>query len=263
MVVKHYLKVYRQLAIYNFSSLVASRLDFMTLVAGKFLRMGFLFLFILGIFEFIPDLAGYTKGEVILFFAFFNLLDLLVQIFFFRGFWFLQDYVRSGEFDKILTYPISPIFLVAFKITDWMDVITLVPTVGLFVYALSYGGSLTLTAAVCSSLLVVSALLVAFGFCLFVASVTFYTTKMGNLWWLYRDLAAVARFPLNIFPPLLVVGLTFLVPIGVIFNWPARALLGELSWLGVTVSFTLAVFWLGVGKWFWDFSIQRYSSASS
>ena len=76
--------------------------------------VGFMFLLILGIFEFVPSLAGYAKGEVVLFFAFFNLVDLLAQIFFFRGFWFLQEYVQSGEFDKILTYPVSPFFFNSF-----------------------------------------------------------------------------------------------------------------------------------------------------
>lgn len=260
---KHYLKVYKQLAIYNFSSLVASRLDFFTLLAGKFLRMSFLFIFILGVFEVLPDLAGYTKGEVVLFFAFFNLVDLLVQVFFFRGFWFLQDYVQSGEFDKILTYPINPIFLTAFKITDWMDVVTLVPAVGLLMYGLSQTGGVGGTGGIGSLLLVFTGLATAFGFCLFLSGITFYTTKMGNVWWLFRDLAAMARFPLAIFPTAFAALVTYIVPIGIIFNWPAKAMLGQLSLWQFALALALAVFWVILGKKFWDFSIKRYSSASS
>lgn len=260
---KHYLRIYKQLAIYNFSSLVASRLDFVTLILGKLLRMGLIFLFILGIFEAVPSLAGYSKGEVVLFFAVFDLIDLLVQIFFFRGFWFLQEYVQSGEFDKILTYPISPIFLTAFKITDWMDFMMLVPAFGLLVYAVSLIEPIGLVRAAGAALLVLTGLVVAFGFCLFLSALTFYTTRLSNVWWLYRDLAAMARFPLSIFPTLLVGVLTYLIPIGVIFNWPAKAFLGEVGLVGYVGGVVLGIGWVVLGKKFWDFSLKRYSSASS
>ena len=260
---KHYLKIYKQLAIYNFSALVASRLDFFTLLIGKFLRMGFLFVFILGIFEFIPDLAGYTKGEIVLFYAFFNLLDLFVQIFFFRGFWFLQEYVQTGEFDKILTYPISPIFLTAFKILDWMDVVTLLPASALLCYGLLLNGGIGGLGGIGSVAMTVTGIMTAFGFCLFLSGITFFTTRMSNVWWLYRDLATMARFPLSIFPATFAAFLTYVIPVGIIFNYPAKAVLGNMGFTGYAVSLLLAVFWIFIGKKFWDFSLKRYSSASS
>lgn len=231
---------------------------------GKFLRMGFLFIFILGIFEYIPSLAGYSKAEAVLFFAFFNLIDLLVQIFFFRGFWFLQEYVRTGEFDKILTYPVSAKFLVAFKITDWMDVVTLLPTPLLFIYSISGSGiNISFIRIISVIFFIFAALLTAYGFCLFLSAITFYTTNMGNVWWLLRDTAAMARFPLSIFPTIFAGIITYIFPIGIIFNWPAKAMLGQLAWWQYLLVAFFALVWLFLGTVSWNSSVKRYTSASS
>ena len=259
-----YLRVYKILAIHNFSTLVASRLDFWTLILGKLIRMGFMFVWILAIFNFIENLAGYSKAQTLMFFATFNLVDILAQVFFFRGFWFIQQWVKDGEFDRILTYPLSPIFTTAFKITDWMDVVTLIPSFGLLIYALRLLGSpLGLANLLLYMFLIINGLLIAFAINLFIASITFYTTETRNIFWLYRDLMYTGRFPPEIFNNIIRLFFTFVMPVVVIIAFPTRVLLGLLSLKGIlyAVSFSLVV--TSLSFLFWKNSLNRYSSVSS
>ncbi len=259
-----YLKVYKILAIHNFSSLIASRLDFWLLILGKLVRMGFLFVWVFSIFNFIEKLAGYTLGQTLLFFATFNLVDILAQVFFFRGFWFIQKYVKEGEFDRILLYPINEIFLTAFKITDWMDVMTLVPAGALVVYAATLLPVMpSLFQVILYLLLCFNGVLIAFAFNLFIASLTFYFHETENLFLLYRDLMTVGRFPTEIFSHPLQIIFTFVLPVAVIIAFPAKVLMGFLSLQSILYAFALSSTLIFLAVKFWNASLKHYSSASS
>jgi len=259
-----YLKVYKILALNNFAALVGSRLDFWLLILGKLIRMGFLFVWVLAIFNFINKLAGYTLGQTLLFFATFNLVDILVQVFFFRGFWFIQTYVKEGGFDRILLYPINEIFLTAFKITDWMDVMTLIPAGALVVYAVTLLPTAPSFAQIILYLLLcLNGVLIAFAFNLFIASLTFYTPETENLFLLYRDLMTVGRYPTEIFSGPLQILFTFVLPVAVIVAFPTKVFLGILDWKLVWYAFALSLTLVFLAVKFWNHSLKHYSSASS
>ena len=261
---RKYLKVYKILAVHNFSSLISSRLDFWLLILGKLIRMGFLFVWVFSIFHFIEKLAGYTLGQTLLFFATFNLVDILAQVLFFRGFWFIQQYVKEGEFDRILLYPINEIFLTAFKITDWMDVLTLVPAGALVVYATTLLPTVpSLLQVVLYLLLCLNGVLLAFAINLFIASLTFYTPETENLFLLYRDLMTIGRFPTEIFSNPLQLLFTFVFPVAVIITFPAKTLMGILNPLGIPYAFILSSLLVFLATGFWKHSLKRYASASS
>lgn len=261
---RKYLSVYKILAVHNFSSLIASRLDFWLLIAGKLIRMGFLFVWVFAIFNFVEKLAGYTLGQTLLFFATFNLVDILAQVFFFRGFWFIQTYVKQGEFDRILLYPINEIFLTAFKITDWMDVFTLVPAVALVIYATSLLSiPLDPLRILLYSILCFNGVLIAFALNLFIATLTFYFQETENLFLLYRDLMTVGRFPTEIFSNPLQIIFTFVLPIAVIIAFPAKVLMGILTPLSILYAFILSFALIFLALKFWNVSLKRYSSVSS
>jgi len=261
---KKYLKVYKILAVHNFSSLIASRLDFWLLILGKLIRMGFLFVWVFAIFNFVEKLAGYTLGQTLLFFATFNLVDILAQVFFFRGFWFIQKYVKEGEFDRILLYPINEIFLTAFKITDWMDVFTLVPAAALVIYAATLLPVMpSLFQTILYLILCFNGVLIAFALNLFIASLTLYFQETENLFLLYRDIMTVGRFPTEIFSNPLQIIFTFVLPVAVIIAFPAKALMGILSLQNILYAFALSTTLIFLAIKFWNASLKHYSSASS
>jgi len=260
---KKYLEVYKILAIHNFSSLISSRLDFWLLITGKLIRMGLVLLMIASIFNFVPVLAGYTRPQTLLFFATFNIIDILAQAIFFRGFWQIQTLVRSGDFDQILRSPINNLFLSGFRIVDWMDIFTLIPAAAVLAYTFSLFPSIHWWFFFLYGLLVLNGVLIAFALNVFIAALNFYTPETENAFLLYRDLMYTARFPTEIFGEPLRLIFTLVLPITVIVAFPAKAFLGILDWKWIWFAFALSSVLVFSSLKFWSASLKHYSSASS
>ena len=98
---------------------------------------------------------------------------------------------------------------------------------------------------------------------IFVAAIGVLTTEVDQAIWIFRDLSQAARFPVDIYIEGVRFFLNFVVPIGLIFTIPAKALFGVLSWewAMVTIVFTVVFYWLIIK--FWHYALKKYSSASS
>jgi len=259
-----YFRVWKRSVVINFSIIAASRIDFFTFVFAKLVRMGFFLVLALTLFSTTQTIKGYGKGEVLVFFAVMNFIDVFVQLFWYRGFTDLQRLVRNGDFDLVLTKPLSPLFWSAFRIFDFFD-LTTIPAAILFLwYAFSQlpvfpsGENIFLGIVV---LLV--GFLLAFAVNLMLASLTFFTTELENAWWIYRDIVYVSRFPPEVFPRVARCVFTFIFPVIVIVIFPAKALLGLLTLPMIIWTFATSLLFLFLALKIWHAALRHYSSASA
>ena len=86
---------------------------------------------------------------------------------------------------------------------------------------------------------------------------------MDNTIWVYRDLMALGRFPVNIYAETVRVILTYLVPVAVMTSFPAQAALGLLSLKGIVSALAIAALFLGLSRLAWRAALRRYTSVSS
>ena len=262
--VRRYWRIWLRSIAINFSILAASRLDFFTFVIAKLVRMGFFLVFVIALFGHVPTIAGYHKGEVLLFFAVMNFIDIFVQLFWYRGMTDLPRLIRKGDFDAVLTKPMSPLFWTAFRIFDFFDLTTVPAAIAFLWYALHVLGRSFTGPQIMSALLIFfMSLALAFAINLILASITFWTTEVENAWWIYRDMIYVARFPPTIYPAVLRSIGTFIFPVLVIVTYPTRALLGELSLAEMMWSVMATVLFFGIAALVWRKALQYYASASS
>lgn len=228
-------------------------------ILGKFFRFAAFIFFIFILSGQIPDLAGYDYQLLLVFFLVFNLFDIFGQ-FFFRGIYWFREQVVSGEFDFRLVKPLNPLFQALTRETDLLDLPLLVVVIAALVKQL-----LKLPAFPVLPLLIATgiSLLCILSVHIFVAALGLLTTEVDHTMWVYRDLSLTARFPLDIYPPAIRGVLTYLIPIGLIFTFPAKAFLGLLSptnlMIGGLLSFTL----FQLTRRFWRYALTQYSSASS
>ena len=260
---RRYMRIWWSAIRLHFGVLTASRLDFLFFFIGKVVRMLFFLVFFLSLFSITPTIAGYTKGEVLLFFATMNLIDNLGQLFWFRGLTVLPDMVRNGDFDLLLTKPVSSLFLVAFHVFDFFDLTTMPVSIGLFWYAVQFLPSFSFLQWFAYASFFLCSISLAFSLNLFLASLTFYAVQSANLWWTYRDLLYVSRFPPEIFPTTVRRLFTYAAPILLIVSFPVKALLGKLSVPLILYAVGLTVFALVFAVQFWHRGLRAYASASS
>lgn len=259
--IPYYIKIWLLMSKNSFSIWLTQRKLISIFLLGKLLRFGFFTAFLYFIIKGADNLVGYSINQTIFFFLTFNVVDILAQ-FLFREVYRFRPLVVSGDFDLVLTKPMSALFRVLMGGADVIDLITIPP---LFA-AVYYMGRLlgpTPSQTIFYLLLILNGLLIATAFHIAVISLGIITLEIDHTIMIYRDLTNLGRFPIDIYRQPLKGILTYLVPVGIMISLPAKAFIGLVSPYGVLGSFALGCGMFILSLRFWKFALKHYTSASS
>lgn len=257
-----YLKTWFLMTVNSIQTSFASRWGAILFILGKIIRFGFFFFLLVLVVGKTKALAGYDLSQIIFFFLTFNLVDILAQALYREAYRF-RGLVTSGDLDLVLVKPVHPLLRVLFGGVDVLDIITLVPLLALIVYYTGQLGSLNLFSVGLYLLLVANALLLATAFHIAALAVGVLTTAVDHTMWIYRDLTSMGRIPVDFYSGFIRALLTFVIPVGIMMTFPAKAIMGLLSGPLVFYSFIIGIVLFGTSLKFWNWSLTRYSSASS
>lgn len=259
---KKYVRVWWLLGLQAAKTAFTSRFGAISFIAGKVIRFLLFLSFILLIATKVEHIAGYTLWQMVLFFATFNLIDTITQLFL-REVYRFRTYVVSGDFDYILAKPLSPLFRCLFGGMDVLDIPLFFLSLGVLVFASFQLGGFSFYQIGIFMLFVVNALFIAVSFHICVLAIGILTTEVDNTLWLYRDITQMGRIPIDVYKEPLRGFLTFIIPVGIMMTFPAQALMGVLTMHSVALSFMIGVLFFAASIFFWRFSLKRYASASS
>ena len=262
MNIRKYLKIWWIMTVSVSQIALTSRFSAIIFIVGKILRFFFFLLFLLILVSKIKTVAGYSIWEVVFFFATFNLVDIIAQLFL-REVYRFRSYVVSGDFDYFLTKPLSPLFRSLFGGSDILDIPILILSIIFILFSLGKIGNISVVGIALYILLIFNAFLIATSFHILVLAVGILTTEVDNTLWLYRDLTQMGRVPVDIYREPLRGILTFAVPVGIMMTFPSKALMGLLSIQPVAVALSIGVVLFYLSFKFWKFALKHYSSASS
>jgi ABC-2 type transport system permease protein len=231
-------------------------------VVNKVIRYSLFLFFLYLLTEPLIKVGGYTAIQLPFIYLTFSLVDTASQMLF-REVYRFRNLVVSGNFDLVLTKPTNPLIRTLFGGPDFIDAIMLVLLVTATAYlSANYIHPQPLHVLV-YILLILNALIIACAFHIFVLGFGIVTLSVDHLVMMYRDLAGLMRIPVDFFTNPLRLILTFVVPIGIMFTFPAKALLGQLSFTSTIISFLLSTGLLFLSHRFWYFALKKYSLASS
>jgi ABC-2 type transport system permease protein len=254
---------------YGLARELAFRGNFAVKMVVELLWLGILLIFYRTVFARTSVVADWTESEYLFFVGCFFTLEGLIETLFLENFTRFAELIRSGDLDFYLLQPIDEQFLVSCHHFDWTTIGN-VP-LGIFIMASSLVGiDWTFDLAQLTAFLALfgCGLAMSYSFMLMLASTSVFFIRnqsLYELWWLF---SSFMRYPKEIFGGLRwteVLGwfCTFVVPVLLVVNVPARVMVKSLdSWL---VAYTLAatVALLFVSRWFFRFALRRYRSASS
>jgi ABC-2 type transport system permease protein len=176
--------------------------------------------------------------------------------------------VRTGDLDFLLLKPIDEQFLVTCRRFDWATVPNVLMGVGLMVASLVQMGWVFDAGRVAAFVVLFGCgVLLAYGFMVALTAMSVWMVRNQSLmemWWLFSSLA---RYPKEIFgrgwaEPLGRL-FTYVLPILLVVNVPARAMVKTLDpgLVAFTLVATVAVF--AASRWFFRRALRSYRSASS
>src|SRR5258708_7735659 len=257
-----YIKIWWMLAVSAFQDAFSSRLSVVILVVGKLLRFALFFFFLVLIGAKTKLIAGYSLNHIIFFFFTYQLLDTLPQLFL-REVYRFRSYVVSGDFDYFLVKPISPLFRALFGGSDVLDIpMTIISVIALIITAMHIG-NISVVGIIVYIILVTNAFLIAVSLHILVLAIGVVSTEVDNAIMLYRDLTQMGRVPVDIYKEPLRGLITFVIPVGIMMTFPAKALLGVLSWEFVVLSLGIGLGLFYVCLHIWRYALRHYGSASS
>jgi ABC-2 type transport system permease protein len=208
--------------------------------------------------------AGWTYPETLVVIGWFALMKGILEGAVNPALAAVVDHIRKGTLDFVLLKPADAQFLVSTAKFEPWRVIDVLAGAGVIAFAFHRMGrapgpvELALAAAV-----LVSATVILYSLWILVVSAAFFVVKVDNLSFLFLSLYDAARWPADVFPTVLRIVFTFVIPLAVLTTIPAEALLGRIGPLQVVYTAAGAAGFALLARLVWLRSIGRYTSASS
>jgi ABC-2 type transport system permease protein len=212
----------------------------------------------------VTEIAGWSKWEMVLLVGTSHLIQEIFQTLFMVNCHELPEHIRTGKLDFYLALPAHPQFLVSSRLFDLGGFVNMLFALMLCLFAASK------IPVVWSSLhaglyiaLVALGVAVHYAVALALVTLSFWMVRGQSFMMAYYQLFQLARQPREAFRGLVKVIFTWMVPMLLVANMPAQALLGNASWMWIGIFVVITTLLLmGANRFFW-FGLSRYTSASS
>jgi ABC-2 type transport system permease protein len=263
-----YFRLWFALARFSLAREMAFRVNFVVKVFVEILWLSMLLVFYHMLFAQTPHVENWSQGEYLFFVGCYFTFQGLVEALFLENCNQFADLVRTGDLDFYLLKPIDEQFLITFRIFEWSCVPNVLMGIGVMLYGLhALDWAVSPWRVPVFLVMMVAGAGLAYGFLMFLtaASVWFMRNQsLYEMWWL---LMTLTRYPREIFkgPWASPVGwfFSFVVPIMLVTNVPARTMVKALEPLAVVYAVGACVVVVVVSRWFFRLALRRYRSASS
>jgi len=263
---KDFLKLWYMSLKMIFKTWAEYRADFVIGIVAMFVANITSMVYFWVVFQNITSLNGWSFGQILFLSGMLSLSNGISHTFL-SGVspWSVEEYVRSGELDRILLKPVGTLryflissidedgfgeigasILIIFTGASLSGIIWNVQTIGLFL------------------LFAISGALIIFSIFLFFSSLAFWTTRIHSLSDAVFSLMKFVRYPLEIYNPFIIFFLSFVVPLAFVNYYPAEMFFGKGSYFYFAyITPLIGITMLVLSKLFWNFSIKHYTSTGS
>jgi ABC-2 type transport system permease protein len=264
---KRYFTIYSALWRTSVKREMSFKGNFLLWIVTELLWFGLQLSFVGVVFSQTSSVGTWTAWQVVLLTGASNFIQQIYQAFFLVNCTNLSELVRTGKMDFLLLLPVNTRFVVSTRQVD-------IPSFANAAFALcvmafsAHKLDLHPTAMqlIGFSVLCVVGLLIHYSLMFMLASVSFWTVRAQGIVWGYYNLFNIARMPDEAFSRTRAFKavFTFALPVLLVSNVPVRVLADKLTspWMWGTLV-GLAIVWALISEWFWQYSLRRYTSAST
>src|SRR3954469_20755753 len=211
------------------------------------------------IYSHTDSIAGWSRWEVVLLVGASHFIQQIFQAFFLTNCVNLSELVRTGKLDFMLLLPVNTRFLVSLRSVDLGGFVNASSAVAVMAFAIHKlhihpsGAQLAGFA-----LLVIFGILLHYSLMMILAASAFYTVRAQGIVWGYYQMFNLARMPDTAFRGLFRAVFTFVLPVTLVSNVPARTLVNRLISPGSALLLIgITAGWFVVSELFWRFSLKR------
>jgi ABC-2 type transport system permease protein len=260
-----YLKLLREYFYHYLIMRVSHRGDFFIGLATSFAATVSSLGFVLVLFQRIPQLAGWSYGEVLFLYGFSLIPFGLFNILSLNLYEFGNEYIMDGKFYRVLIRPVSSLFQVLFenfRIESFQEILTGLGVVWYASTKLHFAWDpmnllLLMGYAVCGGAIYISI------FLLF-STISFWFEDRVGVHPLAWNLLAFGRYPLSIYSGAIQFFLSWIIPFGFATFYPSVRLLHRAEFLRFApIIPVVTAACLAIAISFWNLGVRHYSSTGS
>jgi ABC-2 type transport system permease protein len=261
--VQRYWRIYRTFFVSSFARELEFRANFVAKVGQNIIWLGFFILILLVVYGKTNSVAGWSRGDAFVLAATCFFMNAVFQALF-LSLNEIPEQVRKGTLDFVLTKPIDTQFWVSTRKFNFDQVGTLFAGLVMIGY-----GAFTahihpdFVQWLAYAVLVFASTAIFYSFNLMLMTTGIWLVRVDNLWVLGDTVMQVARYPLDIYGSGLRAMLTFVIPLAFLATIPARQLKDNFDPQMFALGIGWAVAFLFISRWFWNFALRHYGSASS
>lgn len=263
-----YARLLGGLAVYTLNREMAFRGNFLVKVSVEVLWLAILLAFYSVVFASTKSIAGWNEPQYLFFVGCFFALNGLIEMLFLDNCNEFAELVRTGDLDGLLLKPVDEQFLITCRRIDWGTAPNVLMGAAVMASSLARMGWRFDPARVAMFFVTFACgVAITYAVMLMLTSLSVWMVRNQSLmemWWLFSSLA---RYPKEIYAGAwarpLGVFFTFCVPILVVVNVPADAMVRALDPGMAAFSIVAAVAVLFVSRRFFLHALRSYRSASS
>ena len=221
----------------------------------------FLFSMLLGVKG---EIGGWNTAEMFVLLSTYTMLEAFVWSFFYHNMQMYTGSIFSGNLSMMLTRPVSAQFLVSFQTNSYTNIprffiglLMLVKTVNDYSIHVSPLGTLLYLVFFCLSLLFI------YSTWFLLATCAFWTDKLDSINEIIPATRRIWQLPREVLQGGFSLAFTLIVPLSLISTVPSELLLGRASIYWVTYFTLFTTFLLATSRWFFRFSLRRYSGIAN
>lgn len=247
---------------------MAFRGNFLLKVLVELIWLGILLLFFKTIFSKSSSVASWSEYEYLFFVGAYYALEGFVETFFLENCVEFSELVRSGNLDFFLLKPIDPQFYLTLRKVDWSTVPKIFLGAGMvWLATIDLGKMVSLGTWFVFIVLFLCGCILAYSFLIMLTSLGVWMVRNQSLmevWWLFSNLMRYPREIYNTpwaFPIRMVFG--FMIPALLAISIPAEFVLKKID-VYTTIHMVIStIVFFCLSRWFFNYSLRHYRSASS
>lgn len=263
-----YTRLLGSLARFALAREMAFRTNFLVKVTVEVLWLGILLAFYKVVFAKTQVIADWPEAQYLFFVGCFFALNGVIEAVFLDNCNEFAEMVRTGDLDFLLLKPIDEQFLISCRKLDWGCVPNVFMGGAVMVMALhQMDWAFDPVRALAFVAMFTCGVLIAYGFMLMLTATSVWLVRNQSLmemWWLFSSLA---RYPREIFHATWAEPIgrffTYIVPILLVANVPARVMVKSLDPLLVAYTLFATAAVMLLSRWFFRKALRAYRSASS
>lgn len=238
-------------------------------ITTAFLNLYFLVYYLVLIERVGNNFLGWDKYQLLFFLSTEIICHSLFMAFCFYNVFSLPEQIRTGNLDFLLLKPVSTRFLLSTRYFNFATFTQTLLGLGLGIYSLIHLEVTITTGKILFYLLFILNsvfLMYLIAFTIMILAFFFIKVSASGSILPYRGFFALywfARRPEEIYTNLIIMILTYGIPLLLIINLPAKWVVKSVNGWLIVWSLVLTPVLFGITQWIWKIGLKRYESASS